>query len=111
VRLERAIIEAVDDRADAAIAILRSLVQSPSPSLAEGLATDAASMVGKVHAAAASHGTAVEVQNVAPDSDNVIEQLGPRGNRTFVIEAHTDAVPEGDRARWLNGDPFSGAEG
>jgi acetylornithine deacetylase/succinyl-diaminopimelate desuccinylase-like protein len=68
-------------------------------------------MVGKVHAAAAAHGTAVDVQNVAEESDNVIEQLGPRGRRAFVIEAHTDAVPEGDPARWLNGDPFSGAEG
>ncbi len=79
--------------------------------MAEGRATDPASMVGKVHAAAESHGAAVDVQNVAPESDNVIEQLGPRGGRTFVIEAHTDAVPEGDRAQWLNGDPFSGAEG
>jgi len=111
VRLEQAVVSAVDERADGAIALLRSLVQSPSPSLAEGRAEDAASMVGKVHAAAAAHGTRVEVQNVGPESDNVIERLGREGGHTFVIEAHTDAVPEGDRSRWLDGNPFSGAEG
>jgi len=79
--------------------------------MAEGRAADASSMVGKVHAAATAHGTTVDVQNVGPESDNVIEQLGPSGHGVFVIEAHTDAVPEGDRARWLNGDPFSGEEG
>jgi acetylornithine deacetylase/succinyl-diaminopimelate desuccinylase-like protein len=109
--LERAVIDAVDVRGVAAIDLLRSLIQSPSPSLAEGRADDASSMVGKVFAAACEHGTAVEVQNVAPHSDNVIEELGPRGGQTLVIEAHTDAVPEGDHSRWLNGEPFSGAEG
>ena len=68
-------------------------------------------MVGRVAAAARTHGTMVEVQNVAPKSDNVIEQLGGQPGSTFLIEAHTDAVPEGDRSRWLNADPFSGAEG
>ena len=68
-------------------------------------------MVGKVHEAVTSHRTQVAVQNVAPQSDNIIERLGREGGHTFVIEAHTDAVPEGDRAGWLDGDPFSGAEG
>jgi acetylornithine deacetylase/succinyl-diaminopimelate desuccinylase-like protein len=105
------VLEAVDSRAEAAIGMLQSLVQSPSPSLAEGRAADISSMVGKVHAAVLEHGSAVSVQSVGPDSDNIIETLGPRGDHAFVIEAHTDAVPEGDRARWLNGDPYSGAEG
>src|SRR6185295_17584279 len=33
------------------------------------------------------------------------------GDRCFVIDAHMDHVPEGQLNRWLNGDPFSAAEG
>ena len=68
-------------------------------------------MVGRVFAVASAHGSHVEAQHVAENSENVIEVLeGGRGG-AFVIEAHTDAVPEGEAARWLNGDPFSGADG
>ena len=109
--LARAVIQAVDDRSASAIELLRALVQSPSPSHAEGRADDPRSMVGKVFAAAKAHGGEVDVQNVTPDGDNVIEILGDRGRQTFVIEAHTDVVPEGERSRWLDGNPYSGDEG
>lgn len=62
-------------------------------------------------AAAQGHGTEVVVQTVAADSDNVIEILRGAGDRTFVIEAHTDTVDAGEPARWHGGDPYSGAEG
>jgi acetylornithine deacetylase/succinyl-diaminopimelate desuccinylase-like protein len=68
-------------------------------------------MVGKVHAAATLHGTTVTSQNLGPASENVIEVLDGIGPKAFVIEAHTDAVPPGERQSWLDSDPYSAAEG
>ena len=102
---------AVDDDATHIEAVLKDLIQTASPSGAEGTAGDANSMVGKVHAAAALHGTTVTSQTVGPNSENVIEVLDGVGPKAFVIEAHTDAVPSGDRQGWLDGDPYSAAEG
>ena len=110
-RLESAVLAAVDDEAIRVQAILKDLIRTPSPSGAEGTAGDAGSMVGKVHAAASLHGTAVTSQAVGPTSENVIEVLDGVGPRAFVIEAHTDAVPPGDRQGWLDGDPYSATEG
>lgn len=104
-------VAAVDDAARRGEAILKELVRTRSLSGAEGTADDPDSMVGKVFAAANSHGTSVEAQVVAPGSENVIEVLPGVGRRAFLIEAHTDAVPEGEARRWLDGDPYSGAEG
>ncbi len=68
-------------------------------------------MVGRVFRAASAHGLKVEAQAVAQNSENVIEVLeGPAG-KAFIIEAHTDAVPEGDASRWLDGRPYSAARG
>ena len=86
-------------------------MRSPSPSLREGLASDESTVPGKLYAAARRHGTDVFVQPVAPQSENVIEILGPRSGRAFVIEAHVDAVPEGEMSSWLDADPYSAAEG
>ena len=102
---------AVDDEASRIVAILKDLISTESPSSAEGTARDANSMVGKVHAAAALHGTTVTSQAVGPNSENVIEVLDGAGSKAFVIEAHTDAVPPGERQGWVDGDPYSGAEG
>lgn len=102
---------AVDDEATRIVEVLKDLIRTESPSGAEGTADDAESMVGKVHAAAALHGTSVTSQVVGPNSENVIEALEGIGSRVFVIEAHTDAVPPGERQRWVDGDPYSGAEG
>jgi len=66
---------AVDDEAIRVQAILKDLIRTPSPSGAEGTAGNAGSMVGKVHAAASLHGTAVTSQAVGPTSENVIEVL------------------------------------
>jgi acetylornithine deacetylase/succinyl-diaminopimelate desuccinylase-like protein len=110
-RVERAVVEEVDRLAPSAIELLRELVRTPSRSLDEGLARDASTMAGKVFAAAGRHGTHVVAQPVGPRSENVIEELGPRGGHAFVIEAHMDAVPEGEINRWHDGNPYSGAEG
>jgi acetylornithine deacetylase len=110
-RLESAVMAAVDDEAVRIQAILKDLIRTESPSGAEGTAGDPNSMVGKVHAAASLHGTTVTSQAVRSTSENVIEVLDGVGSRAFVIEAHTDAVPPGERQRWLDGDPYSAAEG
>jgi acetylornithine deacetylase/succinyl-diaminopimelate desuccinylase-like protein len=68
-------------------------------------------MVGKVFAAAKTHGTEVESQTVGRESENVIEVLRGAGDRSFVIEAHTDAVDAGEAERWHDGEPYSGAHG
>lgn len=102
---------AVDDEAIRIEAILKDLIRTPSPSGAEGVAADAGSIVGKVHAAAALHGTRVTSQTVAPTSENVIEVLDGTGPQSFVIEAHMDAVPAGDTQQWHGGDPYSAEQG
>jgi acetylornithine deacetylase/succinyl-diaminopimelate desuccinylase-like protein len=105
------VIAAVDDEATRTLAILEDLIRTESPSGAEGSVGDSNSIVGKVHAAASRHGTSVTSQAVGPNSENVIEVLEGVGSRCFVIEAHTDAVPPGEKQRWVEGDPYSGAEG
>ena len=110
-RLESLVLDAVDGEAAAALSILKDLVRTRSDSGAEGTAANPATVVGKIFAAARRHGTEVESQAVAPNSENVIEVLPGPGPRTFVIEAHTDAVPEGEAQRWLDGNPYSAAEG
>lgn len=108
---ERAILEWVDDNRSLGIGLLRELVRTPSYSGREGAAADPSSVAGRVFNAARDHGTRVESQSVAPGSENVIEVIEGRGPRALVLEAHTDAVPEGDPTLWYNGSPFSGAEG
>jgi acetylornithine deacetylase/succinyl-diaminopimelate desuccinylase-like protein len=105
------VLAAVDGEAIRILAVLKDLIRTESPSGAEGTAADPRSMVGKVHAAASLHGTTVTSQAVGPNSENVIEVLEGLGSRAFVIEAHTDAVPPGEGQRWVDGDPYSGAEG
>jgi acetylornithine deacetylase/succinyl-diaminopimelate desuccinylase-like protein len=105
------VLAAVDDEATRILAVLKDLIHTESPSGAEGTSSDAHSMVGKVHAAATLHGTIVTSQVVGPNSENVIEVLNGVGTKAFVIEAHTDAVPPGERQRWVDGDPYSAAEG
>ena len=110
-RFEDAVLRAVDLDAERITAILQELIRTPSPSGAEGTAADASSMVGKVFSEASGHGTSVSSQPVAPSSENVIEVLDGAGQGAFVIEAHTDAVPEGDGGSWLFGDAYAGRAG
>lgn len=102
---------AVDEGAAGAEDVLRQLIRTRGPSGCEGTAADASTVAGQVFAAASRHGTQVEAQAVAANSENVIEVLPGPGRQVFVIEAHTDAVPEGEASRWLDGDAYSAAEG
>jgi acetylornithine deacetylase/succinyl-diaminopimelate desuccinylase-like protein len=110
-RIEQAICDCVEEHREEGVQLLQELVRTPSYSMHEGLASDSTSMVGKVYQAAAAHGTETDVQRVGPSSENVVEILRGPGTRAFVLEAHTDIVPEGERQRWYEGDPFSGVEG
>jgi acetylornithine deacetylase/succinyl-diaminopimelate desuccinylase-like protein len=110
-KLESAVLDAVNEGAADAESVLKDLIRTRSGSGSEGTSGDPASVVGKVFAAASGHGTSVESQAVAENSENVIEILRAPGPRTFVIEAHMDAVPEGETKTWLDGDPYSAAEG
>ncbi|HUZ87647.1 MAG TPA: M20/M25/M40 family metallo-hydrolase [Candidatus Baltobacterales bacterium] len=110
-KLEAAVLDAVDEAAAGALSVLKDLIRTRSGSGSEGTSSDLASVVGKVFAAASRHGTSVEAQPVAANSENVIEVLRGPGRRVFVIEAHTDAVPQGAMQDWLGGDPYSAAEG
>jgi len=110
-KLEAAVLVAVDEGAPGAVSVLKDLIRTRSGSGSEGTSSDLTSVVGKVFAAASRHGTAVESQPVAVNSENEIEVLSGRGCRAFVIEAHMDAVPEGAMQDWLDGNPYSAAEG
>ena len=109
--VEEAILDWVDQHREAGVRLLQDLVRTPSYSGKEGTAGEPSTVVGKVFAAASSHGSMVEAQTVAADSENVIEVIAGRGKRTMILEAHTDAVPEGDPRLWHEGEPYSGAEG
>jgi acetylornithine deacetylase/succinyl-diaminopimelate desuccinylase-like protein len=109
--LEKEIEDWIESNREPGLRLLRELVQTPSYSGREGTAADPASVAGRVFAAASTHGSHVESQVVAPQSENVIEVLNGPGRRTVILEAHTDTVPEGDARLWHGGRPFSGAEG
>jgi len=109
--LEREILAWVDTNRDAAVRFLQELVRTPSLSGKEGTAGDPQSVAGRVFAAARAHGSEVEAQRVAPESENIVEVIPGDGKRAIVLEAHTDTVPEGDPRPWHEGRPFSGAEG
>jgi succinyl-diaminopimelate desuccinylase len=110
-RLQRMICEWVDENRATGLRLLQDLVRTPSYSGREGTADDASSVVGKITRALAGRGTEVTTQLVRPGSENVIETLCGDGDRVFVLEAHTDVVPEGDATLWFGRDAFSGAEG
>ena len=108
---EQAIVDWVEDHRGDTITLLRRLVRTPSYSGREGTAADPSTVAGQVFEAASAHGRRVEAQIVDASSENIIEVIPGRGPRAFVLEAHMDAVPEGDRRLWHEADPFSGAEG
>jgi acetylornithine deacetylase/succinyl-diaminopimelate desuccinylase-like protein len=55
-------------------------------------------------------GVSVEIDTLSPGRDSVVGLLG-RGQRLFVLDAHTDTVPTGDPGLWHGGDPYSAADG
>ena len=110
-RVEQAICDCVEDHRAAGILLLQDLVRTPGYSGQEGVAADPATVAGKVSHAARAHQGEVTAQPVQSTSENIIEVLRGPGKRAFVLEAHTDTVPEGEAQNWLQGQPFSGVEG
>ncbi|MFM9106054.1 MAG: M20 family metallopeptidase, partial [Chloroflexota bacterium] len=95
-----------------ALALLRRLIQTPSITGDEGSAGVASSIAGKLHDSLAGlPGAERHADTVLPGRDNVIALLRGQGPGVVVLDAHTDTVPAGDPGQWLDGDPFSAADG
>jgi succinyl-diaminopimelate desuccinylase len=96
--------------ADEVIELTRALVRIPSvyrPGDPEATEARVAAFVGSWFR---REGFDVEVQDVAPGRPNVIGSLGEKrpGQRSLLLEGHTDVVTEGDPAEWSR--PPFGAE-
>jgi acetylornithine deacetylase/succinyl-diaminopimelate desuccinylase-like protein len=111
---ERRVIAYVDAHDDVAVELLRDLVRTRSLAGQEGTVAQPGTVVAQLRPALGHH-EAIDVveQDLTPTSQNLIEVFrGPAsGKRCFVIDAHTDTVPEGQPGRWFDGNPFSAAEG
>jgi acetylornithine deacetylase/succinyl-diaminopimelate desuccinylase-like protein len=110
--VERSIVGYLDEHDDDAVQLLRDLVRIRSLARCEGTVDQPNSLVARLRPEL-GHGDVAEVavQPLGPTSQNLIEVLRGPGNRCFVIDAHTDTVPEGQPDRWFGNDPFSAAEG
>ena len=96
--------------ADEVIELTRALVRIPSvyrPGDPEATEARVAAFVGSWFR---REGFDVLVQDVAPGRPNVIGSLGEKrsGQRSLLLEGHTDVVTEGDPAEWSR--PPFGAE-
>ena len=96
--------------ADEVIELTRALVRIPSvyrPGDPDATEARVAAFVGSWFR---REGFDVEVQDVAPGRPNVIGSLGEKrsGQRSLLLEGHTDVVTEGDPAEWSR--PPFGAE-
>ncbi len=96
--------------ADEVIELTRALVRIPSvyrPGDPQATEARVAAFVGSWFR---REGFDVEVQDVAPGRPNVIGSLGEKrsGQRSLLLEGHTDVVTEGDPAEWSR--PPFGAE-
>jgi acetylornithine deacetylase/succinyl-diaminopimelate desuccinylase-like protein len=95
-----------------ALALLRSLIQTPSVSGDEGAYDDPASVAGLLWNSLDRPGIERRAESVLPRRDNVIAVLpGERAGGVFVLDAHPDTVPPGAPAQWRDGDPYSAADG
>ncbi len=110
-RIEGTVRRWLNDNRAAGIGLLQELVRTRSYSGHEGLPGRPTSVVGRLAAEAARHGTETHVQEVGPDGANLIERVRGEGTRALVVDAHTDIVPEGDHGLWLSCGPFAGALG
>ena len=109
---EGRVIEYVDAQDDVAVELLRSLVRTRSLAGQEGTVAQPGTLVAQLRPALGQL-AAIDVaeQDLTPTSQNLIEVLHGPSRRCFVIDAHTDTVPEGQPGRWFDGHPFSAAEG
>lgn len=95
-----------------ALALLRRLIQTPSVTGAEGSAGVHASVAGRLFDSLAGlPGAERHADTVEPGRDNIIAVVRGNGSGVVVLDAHTDTVPAGDPGQWLDGDPYSAANG
>jgi len=109
---ERRVVAYLDDHDAEAVRLLQDLVRVRSLARQEGTTSQPGTLVGVLRPEL-GHPGSIEVaeQTLGPTSQNLVEVLAGSGHTCFVIDAHTDTVPEGQPGRWFDGDPFSAAEG
>jgi acetylornithine deacetylase/succinyl-diaminopimelate desuccinylase-like protein len=111
-RLDLALAEDVARLEPRAVDLLRALIRTPSVTGGEGDFRDPHSVAGKLWDSLADFAeTARHAESIAPGRDNVMAILGSQADRVMVLDAHTDTVPSGEAERWIDGDPFSAADG
>jgi acetylornithine deacetylase/succinyl-diaminopimelate desuccinylase-like protein len=109
---ERRIIDYLDEHEEQGVSLLRELVRIRSLARQEGSVSLPGSLIARLRSEL-GHTRDVEVveQTLGPNSQNLVELLHGPGKKGFVIDAHTDTVPEGQAHGWFDTDPFSAAEG
>jgi succinyl-diaminopimelate desuccinylase len=87
---------------DEVVALTRDLVRIPSVYRPDDPDATEARVAAHVEAWLRREGFAVEIQDVAPGRPNVIGALGEKrpGQRSLLLEGHTDVVTEGDPKEW-----------
>jgi acetylornithine deacetylase/succinyl-diaminopimelate desuccinylase-like protein len=110
--IERRVIAYLDDHDADGVCLLQDLVRIRSLARQEGTTSQPGTLIARLRQELGQVGS-IEVaeQSLGPTSQNLIEVLAGTGDRCFVIDAHTDTVPEGQAKGWFDGDPFSAAEG
>jgi len=88
--------------ADEVVELTRALVRIPSVYRPGDPAATEARVAEFVEAWLRREGFDVEIQSVAPGRPNVIGSLGEKrpGQKSLLLEGHTDVVTEGDPAEW-----------
>ena len=88
--------------ADEVVELTRALVRIPSVYRPGDPDATEARVAAFVEAWFRREGFAVELQDVAPGRPNVIGSLGEKraGQKSLLLEGHTDVVTEGDPAEW-----------
>jgi acetylornithine deacetylase/succinyl-diaminopimelate desuccinylase-like protein len=111
--IERRVLTYLDEHDAESVELLRGLVRVRSLARQEGTTSQPGTVCARLRPEL-GHGGVAEVveQTLGPTSQNLIEVLGSASSeRCFVIEAHTDTVPEGQPGGWFDADPFSAADG
>ncbi len=111
---ERRVIDYLDEHDEQGVSILRDLVRIRSLARQEGTVTQSGTVVARLRPELGQAKDVEVVEQVlGPTSQNLVEVIHGPGSwmKCFVIDAHTDTVPEGQPHEWFDADPFSAAEG
>ncbi|MGI9253718.1 MAG: M20/M25/M40 family metallo-hydrolase, partial [Thermomicrobiales bacterium] len=111
-QFDDAIANAVSASTPEALDLLRRLIQTPCVTGDEGSASEPSSAAGLLWASLAElPGAERHADTVEPNRDNIIACLSGGDGRVVILDAHYDTVPTGDPSQWLDGNPFSAADG